>query len=156
MNKFSPSLGSFPNPEPSESLPTTHKQRSKLFNPDTDLITERCTTKSWNGFSHRDNMLAGHHHPPSHRRSTSTGGIVAAVMRTWMASYGPFGGYPTHILELDQIRFPFFKEEEICTKSAVTSDEHDPLRVECVAEPVSADVPLREHSEHGNVFNADH
>ena len=39
--KFSRRLGSFPNPEPSESPPTTHKHQSKTVYPDMDLIPKR-------------------------------------------------------------------------------------------------------------------
>src|SRR5712671_2423110 len=106
--KFSRRLGSFPNPEPSESPPTTHKRQSKTVYPDMDLIPKRCTTKSWNSFFHRDNMSAGHRCYPSHRCSTSAGSSIAAAVRTRMVSYGPFGGYPTHILELEQIGFSLF------------------------------------------------
>jgi len=38
----------------------------------------------------------------------STDGIIAAAVRKWMASYE---GYPTHILELDQIEFSLFLRE---------------------------------------------
>ena len=42
------------------------------------------------------------------------------------------------------------------TESPVASDEDDSLRVERGAEPVGADVALRELGEHGDVLDADY
>jgi len=53
----------------------------------------------------------------------------------------PSEDYPTHFFEIgSDSDSPSFKEEEVCTELAV--HQHDPLQVECVAEPVSTDVLL--------------